>query len=55
MRRQLRHVWPELAHFFGVRPWEIDDLTMGEIDEMLARLRKLPQIGGVVMMQPTGR
>lgn len=55
MRRQLRHVWPELAHFFGVRPWEIDDLTMGEIDEMLARLRKLPPIGGVVVRQPTGR
>ncbi len=55
MRRQLRAVWPELAHWFGVRPWEIEDLTRGEIDEMLARLRKLPPMGGVVMMQPTGR
>lgn len=52
MRRQLRRVVPELAHYFGVRPWEIDELTYGEIDELLRRLRTLPPIGGVVMMQP---
>lgn len=53
MRRQLRRVTPELAHYFGVRPWEIEDCTYGEIDELLSRLKKLPPIGGVVMMQPT--
>jgi len=43
---------PELAHWFGVRPWEVEQLTRAELDEMLARLKKLPPIGGTVMMQP---
>lgn len=55
MRRQLLRATPELAHYYGVRPWEIEQLTRAELDEMLTRLKKLPPIGGVVMMQAPGR
>lgn len=30
LRRQLRANLPALAHWFGIRPWEVDDLTEAE-------------------------
>jgi len=46
------NVQPELAHWFGLRPADLDDLTRNELDQFLGRLRKLPPIGGMMMMQP---
>jgi len=40
-----------LAHWFGLRPADLDELTRTEIDQFLGRLKKLPPIGGSVMMQ----
>lgn len=47
MRRQLRHVLPELMHWFGLHPRDLDDLTYGELEEIHKRLAKLPPIGAV--------
>lgn len=46
------NVVPEMAHWFGMRPADLDDLTRAEIEQFLSRLKKLPPIGGSVMMQP---
>ena len=51
MRRQLRAILPELAHWFGLKPWEVEDLTYGEIEQFNKRLSKLPPIGGVIQYQ----
>lgn len=48
MRRRLQGFVPELAHYYGLLPWMLDDLTGGEVDELLDRLRKAPPIGGFV-------
>lgn len=45
---------PELAHWFGIRPWEIDDLTYGELDEFTRRLRSLPPVGGTALVEMKG-
>ena len=55
MRRQLRRVLPELAHWFALKPADLDDMTYGELDVFLARLRKLPPVGGVQMVQMKDR
>lgn len=41
MRRELRSQLPAFSHVFGIQPWQIDDLTYGEIDVYLAALRDL--------------
>lgn len=50
MRRRLRRVAPELAHYFGLLPWQLDDLTFGELEEFHKRLAKLPPIGAVQLV-----
>lgn len=35
MRRALRDRWPAFAERFGIRPWELDLLTYGEVDALL--------------------
>lgn len=43
---------PELAAWFGIRPWEVDELTAGEIDVLIGRLKQgVPPIGGVVLYE----
>ncbi len=51
MRRRLRAALPGLAHWFGIRPWEVEDLTFGEIDVLVQALGKLPPVGGVVLVE----
>jgi len=51
VRRQLRAALPGLAHWFGIRPWEIDDLTFGELDMFVQALGKLPPVGGTVLVE----
>lgn len=51
MRRQLRAALPGLAHWFGIRPWEVEDLTYGEIDVLMRALEKLPPVGGVALVE----
>lgn len=34
MRRALRDQWPAIAERFGIRPWELDLLTFGELDAL---------------------
>lgn len=41
MRRQLRDALPVLSHWFGIRPWEIDLLTFGEIEVYIRALEKI--------------
>jgi hypothetical protein len=42
---------PGLAHWFGIRPWDIDDLTFGELDMFVQALGKLPPVGGTVLVE----
>lgn len=51
MRRQLRAALPGLAHWFGIKPWELQDLTYGEIEVFTTALRKCPPIGGAIQYQ----
>lgn len=51
MRRQLRPALPGLAHWFGIRPWEVDDLTFDELDVFVKALEKLPPVGGTVLVE----
>lgn len=55
MRRQLRQALPGLAHYFGIRPWEVEDLTYGEITEFLRLMKQLPPIGGVALVDMSKR
>lgn len=32
MRRKLREELPLLSHLFGLKPWDVERLTFGEID-----------------------
>lgn len=41
MRRALRQHLPAFAHLFGIRPWEIEDLTPLEIETFIAAARDL--------------
>lgn len=38
MRARIGPSLPGLAHFFGVRPWEVGLLTPGELIDMLEEL-----------------
>lgn len=35
-----------MAHWFGVRPWELDMLTDLEVSVLMARLEQCPPVGG---------
>lgn len=41
MRRVLRASLPAFSHFFGIHPWQIDDLTFGEMVHYQRALREL--------------
>jgi hypothetical protein len=41
-----------LAHWFGLRPSDVDDLTYGELTEFLSRLSKTPPVGATFMVSP---
>jgi hypothetical protein len=45
MRRALRAKLPALAYHFCIRPWEVDDLTYGEIVTFLDALSDLNESG----------
>lgn len=45
MRRALRTKLPALSMHFGIHPWQVDDLTYGEIAEYLQALQELSQKG----------
>lgn len=45
MRRALRATLPALAFHFGIRPWEVDDLTYGEMSPFLDALQNLNREG----------
>lgn len=38
MRRDLLKQLPALTHFYGLRPWEVEELTYAEVDEYLGQL-----------------
>ena len=38
MRRALRSSLPALAYHFGIHPWQVDDLSYGELEVFLAAL-----------------
>lgn len=46
MRRVLRASLPALAYHFGIRPWEVDDLTFGEVSVFLEALADLSKKEG---------
>lgn len=54
MRRQLREALPGLAHWFGIRPWEVEELSYGELDVFVKALGKLPPVGGVALVEMRG-
>lgn len=37
---------PALSYHFGIHPWQVDDLTYGEVKVYLTELRKLMKEGG---------
>lgn len=41
MRRALRAVLPSLSFHFGIHPWQVDDLTFGEVALYLSALEDL--------------
>ncbi len=41
MRARLTLAWPELSHYFGLHPWDVDQLTYGEIEAYLDALHDL--------------
>ena len=41
MRRALRARLPGLSRHFGIQPWQVDDLTYGEISAYLSALSEI--------------
>lgn len=41
MRRALRISLPAFSYHFGIQPWQVDDLTYGELAEYLRALSDL--------------
>lgn len=41
MRRVLRASLPAFSYHFGIQPWQVDDLTYGEVDEYMRVLADL--------------
>jgi hypothetical protein len=41
VRRQLRRLLPAFSYHFGIQPWQVDDLTYGEMSVYLDALRDL--------------
>lgn len=41
MRRALRESLPAFSLHFGIHPWQVDDLTFGELEVYLTALRVL--------------
>ena len=46
MRRALRTSLPAFSYHFGIHPWQVDDLTFGEIDSYLKALADLDKQKG---------
>lgn len=44
MRRRYLKVQPALAHWFGIRAWELELLTQDEVDEYVAQIPKPPPV-----------
>ena len=44
MRRVLLKRLPALTVFYGLRPWEVEMLTLDELDEYLAALDEYEQV-----------
>jgi hypothetical protein len=40
----MRPVWPALTRFYGIKPWEIDLLTSGEIEAYVAGLPRREEV-----------
>jgi hypothetical protein len=43
-----------LAHWFGLRPDDVDDLTYAEVGEFVRRLSTLPPVGSVFLVTRKG-
>lgn len=41
MRRALRASLPAFSYHFGLHPWQVDDLTFGEVEVYLTALAAL--------------
>lgn len=41
MRRRLLKAWPALSYHFGLRPWDVDRLSMDELNEYLVQIPKV--------------
>ena len=35
MRRALLRSWPALSRFYGLKPWDVEQLTVDELNEYL--------------------
>jgi hypothetical protein len=42
---------PELAHWYSLKPADLDDLTDAEASELLKRMRTFPPIGAVFLVE----
>lgn len=41
MRARLTAAWPDLSHYFGIHPWDVERLTYGEIDAYVEALNEI--------------
>lgn len=48
IRRAIGDRWPALSHWFGLRPWDVERLSWGELFDYLEALDGLPPIGRTV-------
>jgi len=46
MRRALGNRLPALSHFYGIKPWEVDDLTYSEVRIFLDAIARHSKDGG---------
>ncbi len=41
MRARLLNAWPDLSHYFGIHPWDVERLSYVEIDSYVEALNEI--------------
>lgn len=41
MRAALAEAWPALSRFFGLKPWDVERLTLVELNAYLVALKEM--------------
>lgn len=41
IRARLLQLWPNLSHYFGIKPWEVGRLTVPELNEYQRWIKEL--------------